>query len=316
MTRNPKFLTISTVILWSAFAPLAKLVSVKSQFLFLAISFSFTALTFLLILTLRQGRRLFPMIASNWRPQYLFFGLFGYFLYWIGLIQSFREFSSASGTTVLNYTWPVFTVVFVELVFRRTPKPPLHRLLETVGIALGFAAVWVLATKGHVLAFEFTHVKGLLWGLLAGAAYGFFSAYSSTVPREAHGLFLFTSAVVSLAAMLPFAWSEFSLISQMTWRDLLLVAFLGSAVDGGGYFLWTSATLAAREQGIDISTISSMVFFLPLISVVIVSVTLGEGEILEPYFAVTLALLISGSVLCQKTREFSLKIQEYVRSLK
>ncbi|MFH1137412.1 MAG: DMT family transporter [Pseudomonadota bacterium] len=309
MLNNPKFYAIATVILWSAFAPLAKMVS-KSQFLYVTLSFAFTTLTFLSILAYRMRLELFSRLRAM-KPQYLFFGLFGYFIYWIGLIQSFREFSSASGTTVLNYTWPVFTVIFTEMVFRRTVKAPLQRAVEAVGILLGFGAVFVLATKGQIWSFEITHARGLAWGLLAGASYGFFSAYSGSVPREFHGVFLLTSAVVSLAAMLPFAWTELDMLRRISPRDFLFIFLLGSAVDGGGYFLWTSANLIAREQNVDISTVSSIAFFLPLISVIIVSILLGEGEIFRPYFAVTLVLLISGSVICQKTREITIKLQSF-----
>ena len=298
--NNPKFFAIATVILWSAFAPLAKAVS-KSEYLHISFSFFFTLVTFSIVLSIGSGPSPWRRIR-NMKPAYWIYGSFGYFFYWMGLIQSFRQFSSASGTTVLNYTWPIFTVLFTELIFRRTRKSRIYRLVESLGIGLGFAAVVVLATRGDVLSFEITHIKGLLWGLFAGSTYGFFSAYSGTVRREDHGLFLMISALASFILMVPFALTEIELLRAFTYKDFILVAVLGSAVDGGGYFLWTSANLVAREQDVDISAVSSLVFFLPLISVVIVSVVLGEGEIFKAYFAVTLVLLIAGSILCQKTQ--------------
>ena len=143
--KSPKFYALSTVALWSFFTPLVKLVSVKSEYLFVTMSFSFSMLTFLAGLSFVHGRELWPRIKML-RPRDWFFGLFGYFFYWYGLIQCFREFSSASGSTVLNYTWPVFTVFFTELVFRRTSKSGLHRLVEWTGIFLGF---FVRGGSGH-----------------------------------------------------------------------------------------------------------------------------------------------------------------------
>ena len=304
MLNNPRVYALATVALWTFFTPLVKLVSLKSQFLFITMSFSFTFLTFLAVLSFIHGRGLWLRVRTM-AGRNFFFGLFGYFVYWQGLIQCFREFSSASGSTVLNYTWPIFTVLFTEIIFRRTHKPRLYRLVEWFGIFLGFASVFVLATKGDVLSFEFTHLKGLLWGLLAGGSYGFFSAYSSTVSKEYHGTFLLVSAGVSALAMLPFGLSEAGLFQTITVRDLIIVAVLGSVFDGIGYFLWTAANRLAREQGVDISSVGSIVFFLPLLSVVGISVIFGEHELLRPYFAVTLALLISGSVLCQRTTRVS-----------
>lgn len=310
MLNNPKILAIATVILWSFFAPLGKMISNKSEFLFINFSFFISFLTFLTGFTRLHGRSPWRRL-KDLRPVHLFFGLFGFFFYWAALVQSFREFSSASGTTVLNYTWPVFTVVFTELFFRRTGKSPLQRMVEFLGIGLGFASVLVLATGGDIFAFELTHIKGLLWGLAAGASYGFYGAYSGTLNRETQILFLMASAGISALAMIPLSLAELHVLSQVTWRDVLLVAVVGCAIDGGGYFLWTSANVAAREQQVDISAVSSIVFFLPLISVVFVSLVLGEGEIFKPYFAVTLALLISGSVVCQRNREITRRIEAW-----
>ena len=309
MLNNPRFYALATVALWTFFTPLVKLVSIKSQFLFITLSFSFTFLTFLIALCFIHGRGLWDRLRAM-RGRHLFFGLFGYFVYWQGLIQCFREFSSASGSTVLNYTWPIFTVLFTEIIFRRTSKPRLFRLVEWFGIFLGFASVFVLATKGDVFSFEFTHLKGLLWGLLAGGSYGFFSAYSGTIPKESHGSFLLVSAGVSVLAMLPFGLTEAHLLHTITIRDMVIVAVLGSVFDGMGYFLWTAANRTAREQGVDISAVGSIVFFLPLLSVVGISLIFGEHELLKPYFAVTLVLLISGSVLCQRTGKVSAWILE------
>jgi drug/metabolite transporter (DMT)-like permease len=298
------------VALWTFFTPLVKLVSIKSQFLLVTLSFTFTFLTFLIVLGVIHGRDLWRRLRAL-GGRHVFFGLFGYFFYWQALIQCFREFSSASGSTVLNYTWPVFTVLFTEVIFRRSRKPRLHRLVEWSGIFLGLASVLVLATRGDVLAFEFTHVKGLLWGLAAGGSYGFFGASSGTVPRESHGAFLLAAAGVSVLAMLPFGLSEAGLVGSITARDLVIVAVLGSVFDGMGYFLWTAANRLAREQGVDISAVSSIVFFLPLLSVVGISLIFGEQELWQPYFAVTLVLLISGSMLCQLTGPVSARLRAW-----
>jgi drug/metabolite transporter (DMT)-like permease len=307
--NDPRLLAIATVVLWSFFTPFVKLISVKSQFLFVNLCFALTALTFFIPLFAARGRALFRSLAgmNRW---YLFFGLFGYFVYWMGLNQCFREFSSASGSTVLNYTWPIFTVFFTELIFRRSRKTFLQRVVEIAGVTLGFAAVYVLASGGKVTAFDFTHFAGLLWGLLAGAAYGFFSAYSSTVPKEAQGLFLLTSAAVSFLAMLPFGLTEIDLIAEMRWTDWGAVFLIGAVFDGGGYFLWTAANRAARDRGVDISAVGSIVFFLPFFSVILISIFYKETELLQPYFAAVMVLLIAGSFLCQRTRSIAERLRK------
>ena len=298
--KPPHIYALATVVLWSFFTPLVKLVSIKSQFLFITMSFFFTFLTFLFAMALTQRQRLIRQLKALTLRHYVF-GLFGYFLYWLALIQCFREFSSASGSTVLNYTWPIFTVFFTEFIFRKRSKPILHRVIEWLGVFMGFIAVAVLATRGNLALFEITHIRGLIWGLAAGATYGLYGAYSGTVPKELHGAFLLVSAGISFLAMLPFGLYEAGLLREITLQDFLVVAILGSVFDGGGYFLWTSANRTAREYDVDISTVGSIIFFLPILSVITISLFFKETEIFKPYFGVTLFLLISGSILCQRT---------------
>ena len=97
---NPKILAVANVVLWSFFTPVVKVISVKSQFLFVTLCFVFTFLTFLTVLLMKQKKELIRQIRHV-NPRFFFFGLFGYFIYYIGLIQCFREFSSTSGTSVL-----------------------------------------------------------------------------------------------------------------------------------------------------------------------------------------------------------------------
>jgi drug/metabolite transporter (DMT)-like permease len=117
-------------------------------------------------------------------------GPFGYFVYSAALNLSYRNFDSASETTVLNYTWPVFTVIFTQLVFKGlTRKDRLVRMIEWLGIGLGFLSVIVLASRGEFNLLVEPNLPGIGWGLLAGASYGFFSAYSGTVSRERQSIF-------------------------------------------------------------------------------------------------------------------------------
>ncbi|MBF0530517.1 MAG: DMT family transporter [Deltaproteobacteria bacterium] len=300
MLKNPKLLAVATVFMWAIFAPVAKAISDRSQYLFVAGTFLCSFITFGGVGLLRW-RRQKGQGFRGFKATYLFYGLFGFFFYYLGLNNCFREFPTAGGTVVLNYTWPIFTVIFSELIFRRTRKPVLYRLVEWTGIGIAFFAVYVLATKGQLGAVDFSRVAGLSWGLMAGASYGFFSAYSSTVPQSSQGLFLLISTFVSFFAMLPLAATETYLLSSMTFTDVLLMFTMGGVLNALGNFFWTSANIQAREKNIDISSVSSIIFFLPVISVILVSLIFREEELLKPYFAITILLLTGGSWLCQKT---------------
>ena len=297
--KNPKLLVTITVFFWSFGTFLGRLISLRSQFLFLGLSFTFTLVT-LAVHFSRQRRRPCRSRAASWRPKYLFFGLFGYFFYCVALNQSFRAFGTGSEATILNYTWPLFTVIFTQGVFNREKRNGRVRVIDALGIMAGFASVVLVASGGDLTTLALSNVAGVGWGLGAGISYGFFGAYSSTVSEEENGAFLFSAIAASWALMAVFSLSEMHLIETLTLRDMLLVATTGCLTQGVAYITWTRANRLARERGISISSIASMTFALPLLNLIWISLFLGETTLLRPYFAMSLLLVIVSAVLCQK----------------
>lgn len=301
--NNPKLLVILTVALWSFAMFLARLISAKSQFVLISLSFSFTFITFLSYFYYTFRKSFFKKLKSI-KIRYLLVGQLGYFTYWLGIIQSFRAFNSASEPTILNYTWPVFTIIFTELLFRKKPKSNTFRIIESIGIIFGFISIVTLATEGNFTTLNLLNLKGLGWGLLAGTSYGLFSSYSSTIPKDEHCIFLLSSIFMSLVLMSCFSISEISLIKTFTIKDVFAVAALGCLVDGMGYITWTKANRLAYERRINISSVASITFALPLLSLTIIAVFLKETQLFQPYFILSLFFLLLSSLLCQKTELF------------
>lgn len=307
--NNPKILALFTILLWSFAGMLGKFISLKSQFLLLSLSFSFTFITLLLYAYI-QNKDNFLQIFKKIKYTYLFIGLFGYGIYWLGYISCFHSYKGASEPIILNYTWPVFTVLFTEL-FYRTKKIKTKTIygIEVLGIFFGFLSVIILATQGNIYSFHVNNLPGLAWGLLAGSSYGFFSAYSSSVPKEKQSVFLLSSILSSLVFMVFLSWSELSIIPTLTIYDFIIVALLGSVVDGLGYIFWTRANRIAKYEQISISSVASIIFFLPLLSLIIISIVFNEKTLFQPYFIVTLLLLLLSSIFCQKANELAKAIQ-------
>ena len=242
-----------------------------------------------------------------------FVGPFGYFIYSTALMKSYRAFDTASETTVLNYTWLIFTVIFTDLFFRKgRHKPRGLRLLEAFGIILGFISIVILATQGKITSLNLLNIKGLAWGSMAGISYGFFSAFSSTVDQEDHSAFLFTSILTSTLWMFIFSFREIDLISTITLNDLAVVAVRGCLLNGAGYITWTSANRIAREKGISISSIASLMFLLPLLSLIIVAVLLRENLLFKMYFLVSLVLIILSSFISQRSETIANMIRKKI----
>ncbi len=314
--RNPKLLALVTVLFWSFSIPLARFISLSSPYLLFSISFSCALLIFLIRAKVIYGNQLFYRIRSI-PVQYYYIGILGYYAIWLGNTKSFQSFDSAAETAVLNYTWLVFTVLFSQLIFNRPKGLTVDVVVRNSGILLCFIAVYILAMEGNLRGFNYANTCGILWGLLGGAAYGFFSAYSTRVPEKDHMLFLLAAVTTGLFLMLlTYLISTANVKADLrgvTFQDILFAVAIGVFVDAFGYMTWTRALQLARVQAIDISRLASIVFILPVTSLVIVFLVFREAAILESYFLLSLMLLLVGIWLAQRSA-FFVKVIKKARS--
>lgn len=309
--RNPKLLASLSIILWSFGGYLTKLISIRSQFLLLSLSFTFTFIS-LFVYNLVIYRSAIWDSLKTIKPRYFMFGVLGYFVYWIGLVQGTRSFGTVSEITILNYTWPVFTVLFTGLFFHTDRKRTLtSKIIEWIGITLGLSSVVILSTQGNVSSLSFSNLPGLAWGLLAGISYGMFSAYSSGVPKKDHSLFLLASIFTSWILMLMFSSTEFNLVRTLSISDIFVAAALGFLLDGIGYLLWTRANRLARERQISISSVASIMYLVPVISLIIVAILLREGQLFQVYFIISLLFVLAGSIICQRIEPIEQRVKAW-----
>jgi drug/metabolite transporter (DMT)-like permease len=299
--NNPKYLVLATVILWSLGPLLTRLISINSQLLSLDILFFFTFIFFLITTVVHYKSAFLPKI-KKFPVAFLFFGLFGYFFYYLGLVQSFHLFNSASEPAILNYTFPLFTVIFTEIWFGRKIKRAIGiRIVEYLGVLIGFFAIVILATKGEVTTLQFTNVPAVLWGLSAGVAYALFSVYSSLVKKEDQSIFLLASIFSSLILACIITIPEFPELRMVSPNVFVANALLAIIINGFGYLFWTRANRVASEKNISIATVASLLLIIPFLGLIIIAFTLKETELFHPYFLVSLGLITTSSLLCQKS---------------
>jgi len=300
--RSLPLLVSLTLLILSFGGFIGRLISVHSQFMLVTLSFFFTACTLGFYFLVGRGRGR-PRPGIRWRWGFLFWGPMGYFMNMIANTQSFRAFGRASETVVLNYTWPVFTVLFSRTLFSDRERPPsgMAVAFEGVSLLLGLFSVTLLATEGDVTGFHITNLHGLLWGLAAGASYGLFSAFSATVTEKQQPTFLLTAIGSSLLFVLPLGLMEWELAARVSMADIGAALAMGFLVNGVSYITWTSALHRARQQGVSTAKIVAPMFMVPLLSLVVINLLLGEGKIGQPYFLLSLLFSITGSVLAQRS---------------
>lgn len=230
---------------------------------------------------------------------YFLIGPLGYFVYSVAITQSSRAFDSISETTILNNTWPVFTVLFADLFLIKAKRSRTVRFIEGLGIILGLLSVIILVSGGNFASLQL-EIRGILWGLLAGISYGFFGAYSSTMSRDELKVYLFTAIAVSMVLISIPAVIESRHTDPLTVLDIAIAFSMGVLLDGLGYILWTSAIRLSKERKTRVSNIASLMFFLPFINLAIVHFVLDEQQLYQPFFILSLLLILASTYLIQK----------------
>ena len=296
MKNSPRALAFATVALWGFGSAVTKTLSLGSVFFNITFSILLSALSFAFLV--RWNGRGSLSVSPAKAVRYALIGLFGYGLYWICYTQSFRHSQSAATSAVLNYTWPLFTVIFTEFL-NRSETDRFAKFLQWSGIVLGTVAVWILVTHGDLASLMLHDPAAVSWGLGAGISYGLFGALSSSISKEEQLIFLFYASAGSAIFLAPLVMSEFHSVFELSLSTFLVILASGVLLDCFGYYCWTMANRLAREQSLDIAKVSSITLALPFLSTLIISIIFGEKDLTRPYFIVAVALLTLSSGLCQ-----------------
>ena len=233
--------------------------------------------------------------------KYFFFGLFGYFFYGFSYVRTMQAFGSASEPTVFNYTWILFTVLFT-IPFRYYTTGEKQRLSfqSIIGLLIGLASVWILATQGAISNFQIQNIEGICWGIATGASYGFFSGFAGTVPEKDNNSFLCIAVGISAILMFILAiLDDPNGFARIGLKELILILAIGGGINGLAYWSWTKANIIAHQQNLQIAKLASLVFILPLSNIVIVSLYLNETQIWEPYFLISLVFIVLSVIIIQ-----------------
>ncbi len=172
---------------------------------------------------------------------------------------------------------------------------------EGVAMLVGLLAVALVASQGNLASMRIDNPAGLFWGLITGVSYGLFSAYSASVPRKRQAAFLFSAILASCVLLAPLALREWSLPGVVTLHNMGISAVMGVLLSGVGYITWTAALSLSAEKALNINRILSLVYLLPLLSLVVIAVLLREGDLGRPYFLASAVLIVISSVLSQRS---------------
>lgn len=112
-----------------------------------------------------------------WRNQLFLFSIFGM----VGLQFTFSyaiETSNAVVATLLQFSAPIFVVLYVSLSHKKFP--PRYQIL---GISGTLAGLFLLLTNGS-LGNLLVSTEALLWGLAVGVTFAFYTLYPARLMKE------------------------------------------------------------------------------------------------------------------------------------
>lgn len=269
LTTQSIFLALLAIFCWGSLASLGNLVIHLPPFYVLGFTFIVGS-----VFSWRRPRDLFP----DWKTS--LWGIFGYFIYHFFLFYSFR-YAPAVEANLINYLWPMLTVLLTPLFFPKTKLKAYHIL----GSVFAFSGC-LLLMSGKGIDLKLENIKGHLLAL--GAAISW-PVYSLVKKKMIHTSVWSVGGFCLGAGVLCFithALIEPRVVLQ--WHDAWKLILMGLGPFGISFYAWD----LAMARG-DSRVIGALSYLTPVLS------TLGlivfAGQVLTPAAGFAMVLIISGA---------------------
>ncbi len=273
------FFVALTILLWGSSPAVIKLLLTNlNNFQVLFYNCLFATITLLGITFWNKKTSYFKSYTLKDYGNIIILGLLGVFLYLIFFYTSLM-FTTAQEAFMVNYTWPVWIILFAFFILKEQIT-----LQKIVAISLSFLGVYVVATKGDLLSFTFSSIKGDLLALLGAVSYGLYS-----VLGKKHDYEKFTSLTLyfALGTLLSLGviclWFEFP--TTITTKEIIGLIYLGSFTSALPYLFW----FLALKHG-DTAKMSNLIFLTPLVSLFFIYFLLDEPIHYSTFIALGLIL--------------------------
>jgi drug/metabolite transporter (DMT)-like permease len=207
-------------------------------------------------------------------------GLFNPFLYYLVLFEAYNRIPAQEGVA-LNYIWPVMLVIFSFIFLKQ------HiRLLSFIAIIVSFSGTVVIALHGNFGEFKFSDPLGVSLAIGSAIFWASFWIINMKDPREA---IVKMFANFAFGAFYIFAWNIFTgNITLPTIQGIAGAVYIGIFEMGLTFVLW----LTALKLSTNTARISNLVFISPFISLIMISLVVGEKIL--PSTLIGLAIIVTG----------------------
>lgn len=280
--------SLTAVLFWSTSATAFKLTLSgmnNVQLLFYSSLTGTIVLLVVLFITLRDGlRRLFSKKLFN----SILLGLLNPFLYYVVLFKAY-SLLNAQEAMVLNYTWPIMVTIFAVIFLNQKLT-----FKVIIGLTAAFAGVIIIATHGELFSMKFENELGI--SLAAGssviwAAFWILNLKDDREPAVKLFLSFFYGTIFSAVYIALF--DSFIPAHPAYFAGAVYIGVIEMSI---GFFLWLKGLHLSPNK----AKSSTLAFLAPFISLLIISVVLGEKIYLSSIIG--LMFIIGGIVYQQMGR--------------
>ena len=278
-----------SIFFWSTTATVTKLLlgSLNSMQI-MAVSSLFATL-FLVVVNIANGsiKKLVFLKARDYLWIFVL-GMLGIFVYHLCLYIGI-DMMDASQAFIINYLWPIMTVVFACIILKEKLTPR-----KIIAIVLSFAGVVVVTANGNLLAVGHKTLVGAVYCIVAAVAYGLFSVldkkkhYDKSLAMMLYYFFTFAVALIYIALTGDWFSMSFAETGGMLWSGIFTTAT--------AYTSWAMAL----ERG-DTAKISNLAYITPFMSLVWTTLVLKED--FKPWSVAGLFVIILGIFVQMKDKK-------------
>lgn len=288
MTKNKKsiLLALAAVLLWSTIGSAFKLTLGYLNFTQVLLYSSFIAVVFLGGLLTTTGK-IKHILHTNLRSvgASAIMGFLNPFAYYLILLKAY-SLLKAQEAVALNYTWPMILVILSAVFLKQKIS-----WFNVISLLISFAGTVIIATQGNLSGLGLSDPLGV--GLALSSAF-FWAAYWLLNMKDKRDTeeklfvnflfgFLYTLTYCIITNNLTFPGPEAT----------FGVVYIGLFEMGITFVLWLNALKFAENT----AKVSNLVYLSPFISLLIVSIAVGEKIM---FYTVAGLILIVGGILLQQ----------------
>lgn len=259
------FLIAIPIILWGSTPAVGKILvgSMSGMNIFFYASLIASFCLMLIVLLRRQTKQLLETFSANNFIIYPINGLL-IFLYYFFLYKALF-YLTAQDAFIINYLWPIMAVFATALLLKEK-----FTKYDFFGLIISFVGVYIIATKGQVLSFEPSNIKGILFALADAVAYGIFTAVGKKSKADK---FISTLHYYFFGCIIAFIILLFSktLLISLGSEQLKYLIWLGVFP----YAMAISSWFIALEN-FKTAKVANLIYLTPFVSLIYIRVLVGE----------------------------------------